>query len=157
MDEVSRLLSLGFVVVMHGDGGLDQGEKGIGIVSGDRICEAMCKYYKPKRLVFISDVDGFLTAPPSLGGQVIPEIKVSINGNEKEDLQHLRHYQTDMPAHDTTGGILAKVASCMKVARFGVEAWIVGSGSSSAVQACTSLPVEFGTRIYCPMNEPAGN
>ena len=53
----------GKVPVLHGDVVRDS-EQGCAILSGDTLVECLTEEFKPKRVVFISDVEGIFTSNP---------------------------------------------------------------------------------------------
>merc|ERR1719203_2314556 len=70
------LLCRGLVPVVHGDVVLDE-KQGVAILSGDVWMVELCRELGAKSAVFITDVDGVFTAPPSEpGAQLVKEILV---------------------------------------------------------------------------------
>ena len=62
-DEVRAAVMAGKVPVLHGDVVRDS-EQGCAILSGDTLVECLTEEFKPKRVVFISDVEGIFTSKP---------------------------------------------------------------------------------------------
>jgi len=62
-DEVRAALMEGKIPVLHGDV-VNDAEQGCAILSGDTLVECLTEEFKPKRVVFVSDVDGIFTAKP---------------------------------------------------------------------------------------------
>ena len=62
-DEVRAAVMAGKVPVLHGDVVRDS-EQGCAILSGDTLVECLTEEFKPKRVVFISDVQGIFTSKP---------------------------------------------------------------------------------------------
>lgn len=62
-DEVRAAVMAGKVPVLHGDVICDS-EQGCAILSGDTLVECLTEEFKPKRVVFISDVQGIFTSKP---------------------------------------------------------------------------------------------
>ena len=62
-DEVRAAVMAGNVPVLHGDVVRDS-EQGCAILSGDTLVECLTEEFKPKRVVFISDVEGIFTSKP---------------------------------------------------------------------------------------------
>jgi len=62
-DEVRAAVMAGKVPVLHGDVVCDS-EQGCAILSGDTLVECLTEEFKPKRVVFISDVEGIFTSKP---------------------------------------------------------------------------------------------
>ena len=63
LDEVRAAVMAGKVPVLHGDVVRDS-EQGCAILSGDTLVECLTEEFKPKRVVFISDVEGIFTSKP---------------------------------------------------------------------------------------------
>ena len=63
IDEVRAAVMAGKVPVLHGDVVCDS-EQGCAILSGDTLVECLTEEFKPKRVVFISDVEGIFTSKP---------------------------------------------------------------------------------------------
>eukprot|EP00913_Durusdinium_trenchii_P028593 g26816.t1 len=113
------LLQRGFVPVVHGDAVLDEAQ-GVAILSGDvwmagRPEVELCRELGAKSAVFVTDVDGVFTKPPTEPG-------VSMN----------------TASHDVTGGLKAKLESAADVLRGApsVQAvYIVKAGSAAAAEA----------------------
>ena len=62
-DEVRAALMEGKIPVLHGDV-VDDAEQGCAILSGDTLVECLTEEFEPKRVVFVSDVEGIFTAKP---------------------------------------------------------------------------------------------
>ena len=62
-DEVRAAVMAGKVPVLHGDVVCDS-EQGCAILSGDTLVECLTEEFKPKLVVFISDVQGIFTSKP---------------------------------------------------------------------------------------------
>ena len=115
--QVERLLDMGFLPVLHGDGVVDHsiaegggGTKGFSVLSGDIIAEWLCERLNPRRLVFLTDVEGVLDRPPPEGRTVLPEI-VIIPRNADASKRKVEDFELaiEMPTtnkleHDVTGG-----------------------------------------------------
>ena len=63
LDEVRAAVMAGKVPVLHGDV-VGDSEQGCAILSGDTLVECLTEEFKPKRVVFISDVEGIFTSKP---------------------------------------------------------------------------------------------
>lgn len=97
---------VGIMPVLFGDVVFDRA-KGFGICSGDQIMEILCDLYDPKKIIFVSDVDGLFTDNPktNAGAELIPEVTsdilAKISGNSNVD--------------DVTGGVRAKMESMLRM------------------------------------------
>merc|ERR1711920_20043 len=144
---ISGLLQRGLVPVVHGDAVLDE-KQGCAILSGDIWMVELCKELKAKCAVFVTDVDGVFSKPPSEeGSELIREIVVDSGTGELE----LPGVQMSCDAkHDVTGGLKEKLRCCAEVLRCAssVEVvYIVRAGSPSAAMAFRGQTPDFGTAI----------
>jgi len=79
VQHVRELLRAGLMPVMHGDCVVDELD-GCGILSGDALLQTLCLALRPKLAVFLTDVPGVFSRPPSeQGAELIPEINVGRN------------------------------------------------------------------------------
>ncbi len=138
---------MGLVPVLHGDACIDITEKVTGILSGDTLFTYLCHHFRPTHAVFITDVDGVFTSPPSNpGSELIMEILIDHSGKLKiststgssvyssfDDMQHKRaptssvstdsssskapELVTSVASHDVTGGIDGKLKSAYDACR----------------------------------------
>jgi len=76
---VVELLVAGFVPILHGDCVLDD-VQGCAILSGDKIIEKLVEKLRPRRVVFLTDVDGIFDKPPEMEGS---------QPHETQSCQHL--------------------------------------------------------------------
>ncbi len=146
-EQVVRWLQQGAVPVLFGDVVVDR-VRGLAILSGDALLEAMATQLRPApvRAVFAMDVPGVLRAPPQAGvpidaGDVVPELSC----RSLSDLgAGLRLGEVSL---DVTGGILAKVAVAGAMARAGVPTALVGGQEPSTVVAALRGARTLGTVI----------
>ena len=97
------LLHRGLVPVVHGDAVLDSQQQ-VAILSGDVWMLELCKALGARAAVFVTDVDGVFTKPPTEpGAQLLTEILV----DEKGELE-LKGVSMDTAEHDVTGGLKAE-------------------------------------------------
>ncbi|MCL1978825.1 MAG: isopentenyl phosphate kinase [Methanomassiliicoccaceae archaeon] len=109
LDDPEVLLSashLGLMPVLFGDVVFDR-SKGFGICSGDQIMELLCDLYKPKRAVFISDVDGLFDKDPKTNpdAKLIAEVTSEL----------LDRISSDSSVDDVTGGVRAKIETMLRM------------------------------------------
>eukprot|EP00435_Cladocopium_sp_Y103_P002673 s2565_g1.t1 len=142
LEGTKGLLQRGFVPVVHGDAVLDDAQ-GVAILSGDVWMVELCRELGAKSAVFVTDVDGVFTKPPSeAGAELVPEILL----DNKGELE-LRGVSMNTASHDVTGGLKAKLESAADVLRGApsVEAvYIVRAGSSAAAEVIFHGPTEDG-------------
>eukprot|EP00438_Fugacium_kawagutii_P002444 Skav204525 [mRNA] locus=scaffold4461:94051:102978:- [translate_table: standard] len=98
--------------VVHGDAVLDDAQ-GVAILSGDVWMVELCRELGAKSAVFVTDVDGVFTKPPTEpGAELVPEILL----DNKGELE-LRGVSMNTASHDVTGGLKAKLESAADVLR----------------------------------------
>ncbi|CAL1152393.1 unnamed protein product [Cladocopium goreaui] len=124
----------------------DLTRQGVAILSGDVWMVELCRELGAKSAVFVTDVDGVFTKPPSeAGAELVPEILL----DNKGELE-LRGVSMNTASHDVTGGLKAKLESAADVLRGApsVEAvYIVRAGSSAAAEALHGLAPKQGTTL----------
>lgn len=152
VQHVRELLRAGLMPVMHGDCVVDELD-GCGILSGDALLEALCLALRPKLAVFLTDVPGVFSRPPSeQGAELIPEIHIGRNG----ELSFPRGpvgspgaagISSSVAAHDVSGGLAAKLESAATIAAAGVPVCIVQVGTPHAKEALAGRWPEVCTRV----------
>ncbi|KAK3747623.1 hypothetical protein QZH41_013672 [Actinostola sp. cb2023] len=109
ISQVKDLLVAGFVPVLHGDCVVDM-EQGCAILSGDKIIERLVQELLPKRVVFLTNVNGIYDKPPEQNGAILlNEINVAADGNI------LVPIATNTHSHDVTGGLRGKLQSAVNI------------------------------------------
>ncbi|WP_394325323.1 hypothetical protein [Thermococcus sp. JCM 11816] len=73
IEVIEKLLELDFIPILFGDVSVDVAQ-GIDILSGDQIMAYLTKMLKPKKAIFLMDVDGIYDGKPGEGGTLIPEL-----------------------------------------------------------------------------------
>ena len=143
IDQVANFVKSGFIPVVHGDACLDE-KINCTILSGDALFVWFCRIFRPKYGVFLTDVAGVFTKPPSEpDAQLLPSIKVDCKG-QRLGVQ----VAFDTRKHDVTGGIQAKLnVACHVAGELGIPVYIVQVGSSSAAQALKGLRPDLGTTV----------
>ncbi|KAG6555220.1 hypothetical protein Mapa_003260 [Marchantia paleacea] len=141
--DVQQLLQAGLLPVLHGDAVLDSGQ-GCAILSGDVIVRQLAFDLKPSFVVFLTNVPGVYDRPPSDPHAVLlKEIAVE-DGDWKiidPELEAGLEVQTNVAAHDTTGGMETKIAEAASIANFGIPVLVVETGSSHALEALKGTPL----------------
>lgn len=99
-EALKALVHIGVMPVMFGDVVADR-NKGFGICSGDQAMEVLARKFRPKTIVFVSDVDGLYTADPKKD----PEAKLIKN----VDSSMLDSIDSELTVADVTGGIRGKI------------------------------------------------
>ncbi|PXF43903.1 Isopentenyl phosphate kinase [Gracilariopsis chorda] len=146
---VATLLDRAHIPVLHGD--ICYGADGrTAILSGDTLVSTLCAAFDcVRRVVFLCDVPGLLSRPPSQSqpAHLVRRVLVNERGDVKLDTE----IQTTQAAHDVSGGIMAKLMAAAKsVAQGGgrVTAFIAGVSSEGAQQALLWRP-ERGMTSSC--------
>jgi len=143
---VVGLVKRGLVPVVHGDVVMDTAQ-GVAILSGDVWMVELGRKLRAKSAVFITDVDGVFTKPPSEpGAELVREIFVDTQTGELE----LGGVSMSTASHDVTGGLKAKLENAAQVLIQAVDVQavhIVRAGSSSAVEAMRGGMPTTGTTL----------
>lgn len=154
-DAVLSLLARGLVPVVHGDAVLDEAQ-GCAILSGDVWMVELCRELGARTAVFVTDVDGVLTKPPSdPAAQLIPEILLD---TESGELELGSVSMACDGAHDVTGGLKTKLecAATVLAEAPAVDAvYIVRAGSDAAAEAMRGKTPTAGTTLRRKRKVPA--
>lgn len=158
---VEALLRMRLTPVLHGDVVLDA-ETGCAVLSGDRILQELALALRPRRAVFVTDVDGVFDADPARGaaqrialmrvvdGRIaMPRTAAAEHGEEGRGRSCGRRAVRADAASDVTGGMRAKLEAAEAVAAAGVEVAVVGFRGGAALAEALSLAElrSGGTRI----------
>ncbi|XP_071831901.1 uncharacterized protein [Apostichopus japonicus] len=152
LETITGLLENGFLPVLHGDCVLDQ-TRGCTILSGDTVIEVLASHFKPKRVVFLTDVDGVYTLPPShKDATLIPEIHFS------EDGEIMTAVTMDTKSHDVTGGLKIKLQTAWNIlneSKGTIPVFVCNICSKAAEYSCCHgyLYEEIGTAILLCRNQ----
>ncbi|CAM8942187.1 unnamed protein product [Rhodiola kirilowii] len=160
---VQNAINNGFVPVMHGDAVFDE-SLGCTILSGDVIISHLAAHLMPKYVVFLTDVLGVYDRPPSDADAVLlKEIVVDEQGNWsvlKPALQNMNSeaIETSVADHDTTGGMLTKIAEAASIAKLGVTVYIVKVATPYSFKALSGellnvVPDDWPGTIICRRNK----
>ncbi|AEC51124.1 hypothetical protein PNA2_0206 [Pyrococcus sp. NA2] len=113
LDIVKEALDREFVPVLFGDVSFDM-SKGIEIVSGDEIILHLAREFRPKKVIFLMDVDGIYDRFPD--GQLIRRLKA----REIDSL-----VLEGSAGIDVTGGIKKKLEVAKDLVNYSEEVWFV--------------------------------
>ncbi|CAM6097959.1 unnamed protein product [Calypogeia fissa] len=140
---VEKVLNAGFLPVLHGDAVLDSAQ-GCAILSGDVIVRQLAHTLMPNYVVFLTNVPGVFDRPPSEPQAVLlKEIAIEDGSWTIVDpASHAAKVETNVAAHDTTGGMATKIAEAASIAAHGIDVLIVQAGSSHALQALKGTPID---------------
>ncbi|XP_004297268.1 PREDICTED: uncharacterized protein LOC101295219 isoform X1 [Fragaria vesca subsp. vesca] len=136
---VAKAIESGLVPVLHGDAVLDD-LLDCTILSGDVIISHLAAHLKPDYVVFLTDVLGVYDRPPSEPNAILlREIAVAEDGSwsvVRPTLEDMKNQvKTSVAAHDTTGGMLTKIAEAAMIAKLGINVYIVKAATSHALRA----------------------
>ncbi|PIN07752.1 Isopentenyl phosphate kinase [Handroanthus impetiginosus] len=136
---VFKAIDTGFVPVLHGDAVLDNSQ-GCTILSGDVIIRHLAEHLRPEYVVFLTDVLGVYDRPPTEPHAVLlREIAVQEDGSWsvlKPKLQDTsRQVEITVSAHDTTGGMVTKIAEAAMIAKLGIDVYIVKAATDYSARA----------------------
>ncbi|WP_456367608.1 isopentenyl phosphate kinase [Thermococcus sp.] len=139
VEPVRKLIETGFIPVLFGDVAVDLA-KGVDILSGDQIITYLTKLFKPRKVIFLMDVDGIYDGKPD-EGTLLFEISVDeIDGL----IKRLKSLSTPDEG-DVTGGIVNKLMEAKEIARFS-EVWFVNGKVPGRLSGAIRGD-GFGTRI----------
>jgi len=105
-EALKGLTHIGVMPVMFGDVVADR-SKGFSICSGDQAMEVLARKFRPKTIVFVSDVDGLFTADPKKD----PDAKLI----EHVDKSMLNSIDSELSVADVTGGIRGKIEEMLQM------------------------------------------
>ncbi|XP_060628535.2 uncharacterized protein [Anolis sagrei] len=147
IDAVKEALDAGYVPVLHGDCALDS-EQHCCVLSGDTIIEVLAKKFSPRRVVFLTDVNGIFSCPPDTpGAKLLDRIIINPNGTMEP------HILTSMLPHDTTGGVSMKLQASVNIvsqSHGAIPVLICKLDSDAAERACLTgeLMEGEGTKLF---------
>ena len=105
-EAIKGLMHIGVMPIMFGDVVADR-RKGFSICSGDQAMEVLARKFKPKTILFVSDVDGLYTADPKKD----PNAKLI----ENVDSSMLDNIDSELMVADVTGGIRGKIEEMLSI------------------------------------------
>lgn len=106
-EEVLRgFVDKGVMPVMFGDVVLDR-KLGFAICSGDQIMELLAKIFKPRRVIFVSDIDGLYDRDP----KKCPDASLY----EVVDESIISRIRSETSVADVTGGVYSKMQTMLRM------------------------------------------
>lgn len=112
IEGVEVALRKGFIPILHGDVVLDEGGKGVSILSGDTIASTLALELKADKLIYVLDVDGIYLEDPKKS----PNARL-INFLDKSLLEKVEA----MSGLDATGGLARKIREAFRAFEGGVR------------------------------------
>jgi len=146
---VKDTVASGLVPVLHGDACLSPDNQRAVILGGDALMEHFGILDWTSRAIFITDVDGIFTADPrhDESAELVRSIEIDAHGQLLQSTVTIKATGSSH-AHDVTGGLEAKLAAAVTIAKSGTEVVIVKCGSRSAEAVLSgSTDYEFGTEV----------
>ncbi len=111
VDAFNEALSCNLTPITYGD--VIPSREGCHIISGDVLMRLLAEHLKPKRAVFIIDVDGLYDTNPK-SGRLLKEVSLTWLPKQSEN-----------NGFDVTGGIVGKVREAQKIASMGSDVYFV--------------------------------
>ncbi|AMQ19080.1 isopentenyl phosphate kinase [Thermococcus peptonophilus] len=137
IEVIERLLELDFIPILFGDVSVDVAQ-GVDILSGDQIMAYLTKMLKPKKAIFLMDVDGIYDGKPG-EGTLIPELA------REEVPGLLERLHCTAAGTDVTGGICNKLRKAYEMAHYS-EVWFVNGKVPGRLSGAIRGD-GFGTRL----------
>ncbi|XP_069489743.1 uncharacterized protein [Ambystoma mexicanum] len=138
---VRDALISGYVPVLHGDCAIDATQHCC-ILSGDTVIKVLSKEFGPKRVAFLTDVEGIYDRPPNLpGANLLDTIMVSPTGHLEPPVT------TSTLAHDVTGGADLKIQTAVSIVLQScgaIQVFVCKLGSPGAEKACLQGDIGAG-------------
>lgn len=156
LETIATLLESGLLPVMHGDCVVDT-VRGCTILSGDTLIEVLTAHFKPKRVVFLTDVDGVYSHPPNHPkAAFIPKIIFNADGKLRTSVT------MDTKSHDITGGLEKKLRTAWNILtenNGSIPIFICNISSKAAEYSCChgELHHERGTVLLLDGNSNQGD
>ncbi|MCX6665261.1 MAG: isopentenyl phosphate kinase [Euryarchaeota archaeon] len=120
---IDNYLKKGFTPVTFGDVALDK-TLSFSICSGDLLMRVLAKHYKPKKAVFVVDVDGIYSANPKKNPDAVLLKSASVG-----DLENLT---TAVDGHaDVTEGMKGKINTIKMIAQLGIDTIVVNGNKKN--------------------------
>ncbi len=123
LQPLNHALELGLIPVLFGDIVYDA-TQGVAILSGDQIISYLSMKLKASRVILGTDIDGIYSSDPKIDSkaQLIPELNPE---NYRRILKLLK--STSESQIDVTGSMYGKVRELVKVAKNGIDIYIVNA------------------------------
>jgi len=135
-EPISKIINLGAIPVLYGDTVFDE-KIGFCILSGDRIIYELSRIFKPKKVIFGTDVDGIYNKDPKKykDAELIKNLSI-------------KEFSIDITdVGDVTGGMEGKLEEIKRIVKLGIEVDIINIVLKGRI--IESLQKDFkGTRIF---------
>ncbi len=135
-------LNMGIIPVTFGDVVLDKKLK-FCICSGDQLMLHLAKKFKPKKVIFCTDVDGIFTFDPS--------IDKNARLLERVDIKFLKSIlkmgKTKSKKRDITGEMFGKIDTIMEISKIGVDSIVLNGNKKNRLKGALTDRAIKCTRI----------
>ncbi|WEU39706.1 MAG: isopentenyl phosphate kinase [Candidatus Odinarchaeum yellowstonii] len=123
LNSLKNVLEIGFIPVLFGDVVYDTAQ-GVAILSGDQIISYLSIKLKASKVILGTDINGIYSSDPKInpGAQLIPEVTPD---NYRRILKILKSNTKN--SLDVTGGMYGKVRELIKVAKHGIDIYILNA------------------------------
>ena len=132
-------LGQGFTPVTFGDVVRDRA-RGVAVCSGDVLMLELAKAFRPRSVVFATDVDGLYTADPNRAKDA--QLLLSVSAAEFPSIDF-----GPAKGPDVTGGIEAKVRRMLAIASHAEETIMVNGNVKNRVRDALRGRIVIGTRV----------
>jgi len=138
-DILRGFVNKGIMPVMFGDVVLDR-KLGFAICSGDQIMELLAKIFKPKRVIFVSDIDGLYDRDP----------KKYLNASLYRivDKNIISKIKSETSVADVTGGVYSKMQTMLRMCANGRDCILMNGTAEGRL-----LSLLKGEEIICTRAE----
>jgi isopentenyl phosphate kinase len=118
LDVIQKMLDAGLVPVSYGDVLIDE-EKGVGILSGDRLVPYLAEKLEADRVILVADVPGIFDKDPKRNkdARIIRELG-------RKSVRQIREIGA-AKGTDVTGGMKGKLDELLRLADMGIESEII--------------------------------
>eukprot|EP01091_Cochliopodium_minus_P017641 TRINITY_DN6963_c3_g1_i1.p1 TRINITY_DN6963_c3_g1~~TRINITY_DN6963_c3_g1_i1.p1 ORF type:complete len:284 (-),score=56.83 TRINITY_DN6963_c3_g1_i1:31-828(-) len=136
---INKLLNQNIIPVLHGDV-IFNDLQNISVISGDVIIKDLASLFRPKRVIFLCDVEGVYK---NMKDKILLD-KINVS-NQNFNIENQIEIET--VEKDVTGGILTKIKNSVLIAKMGIDVYIVKAGTEYSKQAILCQNVSKGTKI----------
>lgn len=121
LEPINQALDIGLIPVLHGDIAFRADEKKFTILSGDVIIQELARHFRPKEVLYGTDVDGLFTSDPTVNPEAkfIPQLGYSELKALIADLSEI-----NSSLKDVTSGIKGKLEAILKITEMKIPASI---------------------------------
>ena len=140
-----RFFEMGFTPITFGDVVLDDDLK-FSICSGDHLMLELARAFKPKAVIFVTDVDGIYSSDPSS----TEEARLLQVVNE-DSLEHIKKGESRVD--DVTGSIFGKLDVMFQIAALGLKTIIINGTVENRLNDALKGEDILCTRIHSKVKE----